>query len=702
MRSITLALLSCSALGASQAWAAEAETQADDSPASIVVTGERYATASGTKSDVPLIEVPQAITAIEDDVFLAQGALSVGDTLRYVAGVQANPYGPDSRVDGATVRGVDALQFRDGMRDIYSYYASIRSDPYNFSRVELIRGPSSALFGSGAIGGLMNLVSKTPQFEQEGEIAIRYGSFDRKEALADFTGPLSDNIAARIVARMRDSGSQTDHVPDDRVMISPSITFRLGDSTALTLLGLYQEDDSGSTSQFLPIVGSIVDNPNGKLPRDLFVGKPGWDRYDGRLLQGSGILEHRFNDSVKLSLKARYIDSDLTYFTHYTDSYSNPTNPYLDPAQRLIGLYSDGSYAHLNVFSTDNNVQFKFNTGAHVEHILLAGIDYSWNKVRKTGGFGYQVIDLYDIDYDALSDYDGGLPPDFGISQERTTQKQLGFYLQDQIRLMDKVSVVLGARRDRVSTQGIGSPRETVNATTLRGGIIVEIVPGVSPYFSYTESFDPISGTASDGNPFKPQRGKQLELGIKFQPDQHTLISLTAYKIKETNRPIDDPSTPDPTDQMQAGELTSKGIELEASRRLPGDIDLFVNFSYNKAELTKTDDPARLGVQIDDVPKYNASAWIAKTFALGEDTSLVLGGGVRYDGARKSRSAIWTISTPDVTLVDALASIQHGPWNFSVNATNLLGKKYYSNCLSRGDCFNGSDRNVFGTLAYKF
>ncbi len=102
---------------------------------------------AGTKTDTPLIEVPQPVTVIPDDVYLAQGAISVADTVRYAAGVNSDAYGRDTRVDSFTIRGVNALQFRDGMRDIFSYYASITADPYNFSRVEVVRGPASVLFG---------------------------------------------------------------------------------------------------------------------------------------------------------------------------------------------------------------------------------------------------------------------------------------------------------------------------------------------------------------------------------------------------------------------------------------------------------------------------------------------------------------------------------------------------------------------------
>jgi iron complex outermembrane receptor protein len=691
---LAITIAATSPLHAAEAGAeADAGVAADDREA-IIVTGARELASAGTKTDTPLIQTPQPITVVQSETYLAQGAISIGDTLRYVAGVQANPYGPDSRVDGGFIRGIDPLQFRDGMRDIFSYYASIRADPYNFSRVEVVRGPASVLFGSGSIGGLINLVSKLPEFDTRGEVSLRYGSFDRKEALADITGPLADGLAGRLVARVRDADTQIDHVSDDRVMIAPSLRWQPDADTDITLLGLYQEDDGGSTAQFLPLVDTIYANPNGKLPNSTFIGKPGWDRYDGRLLQGTGIATHNFGDAVKLSLKARYIDSDLTYLTHYPDSYSNPTNPYLDPAQRLIGLYSDGSKARLNIFSTDNNVQFKFGTGDRIDHVLLAGVDYSWNRVRKTAGYGYDIIDIYNIDYAALSDYGGGLPTP--TSSSSVAQKQLGVYVQDQIRLWDRVSVVLGGRRDHVRTTSPGSATEKANATSLRAGVIGELVKGVSPFVSYTESFEPISGTASNGDPFKPKSGRQYELGVKFHPDDRTLVTVTGYHIRESNRPIDDPATADPFDQKQAGKLTSKGYEIEASRMLPGNFELIANYSHNSARIAGS--PA----QLENVPKDNASVWGTKSFALDGDTRLRVGGGVRHSGANVSQSDILTVRTPAVTLVDALAEVTWRRWTVSVNATNLFNKKYYAACLSRGDCFIGADRNVFGTATLRF
>ncbi|RIV92748.1 TonB-dependent siderophore receptor [Aurantiacibacter xanthus] len=684
---------------------ARAQEDTSDQPdrERIVVTGDRLQSEGATKTDVPSIQVPQPVTVIPAELYEAQGAVSISDTLNYVAGVQANPYGPDSRVDGGFVRGVNALQFRDGMRDIFSYYASIRADPYNFSQVELIRGPSSVLFGSGSLGGIINLVSKIPEFAPQGEVSVRYGSFDRVEALADLTGPLGDTMAGRIVARVRDSGTQTDNVPDDRVMISPSLTWAPSMDTELTLIGLYQEDDGGSTSQFLPLVGTILPNPNGQLPQNLFIGKPGWDRYDGRLAQGTAMFRQNLSANVRLNMRARYIDSDLTYFTHYPNSYSSPASPYLDADQRIIGNYASGSYANLEIVSTDNNVQLDFNTGENIKHVLLAGVDYSWSRVRKEDGLAIETIDIYDIDYAALSDYGFDIPRagDAGFiygSTEDTETTQLGFYVQDQIRFFDRVSLVLGARRDEVSTSSFGTETIDAGATSFRAGLIAEVVNGVSPFVSYTESFEPIAGATSDGSPFTPKQGKQWEAGLKIHPSNSILVTLTAYDIRENGRPISDDTTPDPTDQVQAGESFSRGFEVSGSATLPGNLSAIVNLSYNEAEIEGT------GQQLDNVPKINSSVWLTRPFDLGRDVVLLLGGGVRHSGDSKSYSASFPdgLVTPAYTLVDAMAELSWSDWSLALNATNLFDVEYYSACLARGDCFQGADRNVYATLTRRF
>lgn len=682
-RALWLTTATIALCGSATAWAEEDQAAGNPDNDEIVVTAAN----TGTKTETPLIELPQPIKVITSEQYLSQGAISISDTVKYAAGVLANPYGRDTRVDGFNVRGLDALQFRDGMRDIFSYYASITSDPYNFSRVEIVRGPASVLFGQGSIGGLVNLVSKTPDFETRGELSLVYGSFDRKEALGDVNLALADNLAVRFVGRARDADTYVDHVPDDRVMFAPSIRWQPTPDTDIVLTGLYQEDDTGSTSQFLPIVGTFQPNTVAGEQLDMFtfVGNPDWDTYAGRSLQGGGSITHRFSDNIQLSVKARYIDSDLEYKTHYANSYSNPTNPFAADG-RTIGLYASASDAKMNVFSTDNNLQFNFNTGANIEHKLLVGIDYSWNKVGKRAVYGYQTVDLYDIDYDSLQTYEPSGPYAY------ESQKQLGVYVQDQIRFYDRVSVVLGARRDRVT----GASGQKDNATTFRAGIIGEIGAGFSPFFSYTESFLPVAGSVQDVNgdpisPYRPQTGTQYEAGVKWQPALNTLVTATVFKIKERNRVLYGIGN----STSQSGVLDTKGFEIEASHTLPGSFELLANYGYAKLK-------SETNTSLDYMPRHTASIWSTKTFGLAEEAQLRLGAGVVYNGKSISTSSIWSIVTPSRTTVDGLAEINWQNWRFALNATNLLNNKFYASCLARGDCFMGAPRNVMGTVGFRF
>jgi iron complex outermembrane receptor protein len=244
----------------------------------------------------------------------------------------------------------------------------------------------------------------------------------------------------------------------------------------------------------------------------------------------------------------------------------------------------------------------------------------------------------------------------------------------------------------------LAGPKQKWSATTFRAGLIGELIQGVSPFVSYTESFEPISGSASNGQPFVPKFGRQYEIGVKLQPNDASIVTLTAYHIKENNRPVDDPSTQNPFDQMQAGELVSKGFEFEARTELPGKLQLIANYSYNDAKLAGSD------VQLDDVPKHNASLWATRPFILPGEKVLTLGAGVRHSGKHRSYGPAFPdgLLTPGYTLVDAYAELGWRNWSLALNATNLLGKDYYSACLARGDCFMGAERNVYATLGYRF
>lgn len=676
------------ALGAQRDAAAATDSDRDD----ILVTARRAVTA--TKTDTPLIRTPQSISVISQDVIADRNAINLQDTLRYSAGVAAESYGTDMVADSVFVRGFSPAYFLDGMMRNMSYTGIPRIEPYLLERVELLRGPASILYGQGSSGGVVNAISKRPQFDSAGEVAVQYGSWDRLQLQADLTGPLNANgtLAGRIVALYRDSDQQTDFLKDDRLLIAPSLTWRPGADTDVTLIGSYQRDLNGSSQQFLPVAAMpLLGGPG--LPVTRFLGEPDFDRQLSRQYSATAALVHRFNDAVKLRSTARYTRNTVAFDEIYPDVYSNPTDPFLDAERRVVAreYYSLRSWS--KTFTTDNVLEFDVETGP-LRHKLIAGIDYlRFHERRDRARDSAAPIDIYDPQY-------GALPTYVRVQSPTVTQTQLGLYLQDQISYEDIASLVVGVRHDRAVARIEGEPNETSTATTFRAGLIGNIGHGVAPYVSYSESFQPVAGLDAYDKRFKPQRGRQWEAGIKWQPAPELLMSAAVFDIRETNRPMTDPNNP--VNTIQTGLARSRGVELEAGYTLPGDMTLTAAYSYVDATVLESSLPAEIGEQLGEVPRHTASAWIMKTFRNDDTSQLRLGAGVRYVGAVLSTTENWQLRTPGNTLVDALAEFALDRWTLSVRVSNLFDKNYFSACRVYGDCFTGNRRNVAATLGYSF
>lgn len=658
----------------------------------VLVTATRASTA--TKTDTALVETPQAISVVTAAQVADRGAQTMQEALRYTAGVVSEAYGLDTRQDQPVVRGFYATQYRDGMRTLFGYSLIPRAEVFTLERTELLRGPSSVLYGQGSTGGVVNMVSKRPQTEAGGEVAVQIGSHDRKQFQIDVTGPLgSDALSGRIVALARDSGMQTREISDDRFVFAPSLTWRPTDATSFTLLGLYQKDKTASSQQFLPVVATLKAPPGKRMDDRTFLGEPGFDKLDTDQAGLTLLTEHRFTPSLKFTSGLRYVEASAAFNEIYPDVYSNPADPFVDAAKRRVGRSAYAIESDTSTFTTDNNLAWDVATGP-LSHKLLVGIDYlNYREKQKTGFGAVADIDIYAPVYGnfiapTLSD----LPT--------LKQNQVGVYLQDQIRFADRVSVVLGARRDRAESQ-VGSAEAQVDyATTWRAGVIVDVGFGLSPYVSYTESFLPVAGLDFYGDAFKPQQGEQYEAGIKWQPNARTLITLTGYKITETNRPTNDPNNV--LNTVQTGEVESKGVEIEAATSVTDSFYVTASYSYTEAEVTESSFAPEVGVQLADTPKDLASAWGVKTWRLTDEASLRTGLGVRYVGSTLSTGVAGSLKTPSYTLADALVALDWKDWSLSVNATNLFDKSYYAPCRAFGDCFTGNRRNVVATLGYRF
>lgn len=681
-----------------------AEPPENGDAADIVVTAR---TETATKTDTPIIEVPQSISVVTSDLIAARGAIGVQEALRYTPGLRTEPNGADFRFDYILLRGFGSTDFIDGMRQPDGSFAA-RVEAYNLERIEVLRGPSSVLYGQAAPGGIVNSLTKTPQFALGGEAAVQYGSFDRKQAQVDITGPLDADgtIAARFVGVVRDADNQVDFGKDDRVFASPSLRFRTPDGRSdVTLSALYQRDRAASIYSYLPVVSTLLaPSEERELRRGIYLGEPSHNFYNSEQYGATLQATHQFGEAITYSGRLRYTHAVTDNGGLDLEVWSGLPNPFVDDDNRVLDRSIYDKYTRLNMVTADHNLRIDVATGA-LTHKLLFGVDYLRSSQRGTTTYDIAgPIDIYAPVYDPAN------VPDVAPEQDpRGRNTQLGFYAQDQISYADRVTLVLGIRRDRATSWSEGDPRQVDHATSLRAGLIVNIAEGLAPYASYSESFNPITGLDFYGDTFKPQRGRQWEGGLRWQPDARTMLSAAYFDIKGTNLLATDPNNG--SNQIQVGTVTSRGFEIEGTRVLPGDYTLTASFAHVNARTGFNTDPLQIGLPISAVPEDTASAWGEKQIRFGDDVVLRLGAGVRYVGPTREgaifydvvpEGAIERLSTPGFTLVDGLVGVEWGSWSLNVNATNLFDRNYYAQCSVRSACSFGYARNVIGTLGYRF
>lgn len=664
-------------------------------------------TATGIKTDTPLKEIPQSVSVVGTEQMRDQGAQTLSDALRYVPGVVAEAYGLDSRTDGQFIRGTKPAQFLDGLRSNFNeFYYGYRVEPYFMERIEVLRGPSSVLYGQAPVGGIINSVSKRPSDERGGEITFEYGTFDFKQVKFDTTGPISSDgkWSYRVTGVVRNSDTQVDYVGDNRYAIQPSLTWRPDSNTTITVLGSFQKDRTGSTAQFYPHVGTIFPNVDGRyIPRNRFMGEPG-NYYDTDVASGTLFIEHKFNSAIKLNHVSRFSDIENKYDLIYPAYWG-----YLNSEETLLYRYRDTSKGHTQVFNQDTNLEVQFGTGP-LSHRILGGIDYASFKASRDiayylGAFDFTsptfgMFDVYNPQYGNASWNAYPCNPCF----EKQAIEQTGLYVQDQMRLGNWIGV-LGARRDWVDNESNTSGAHHDEAATYRAGLMYEFSSGLTPYVSYGKSFVPVPGISDTGKAFDPQTGRMYEVGFKYQPvGANFAINAAMFDIEETGRLVYGSGT----HPKQIGQADVKGFEIELTGQITKNLKITGGYSYTQAEYGKgTTDTASLmptidvsGNQIESVPKHLASLWGLWTFDQPELKGWSIGGGVRYIGANWDSSN--TLEVPSVTLFDAMLSYETEEWRWQITGRNLADEDYVSTCLYRGDCWLGTARTVISGITYKF
>lgn len=652
------------------------------------------------KLDVSVAETPFSVSLRNKEFLDEIGAKSVQDALQHTAGVNGGTFGIDARGDWSTVRGVDPVLFIDGLQSLFGSYNSARANAYAFERLEVLKGPSSVLYGQGSTGGIVNLVSKRPGRESGGELLVQGGDYDRRVLAGDVTGALDGEgkWAYRLVGYQRDARAQVNHVADDSLLLMPSISWRPGADTEITFLSSYQKDESGTSTAFLPWGGTRIENANGEIPTDTFLSEPGWDKYDTEQTAYSLWVDHRFNDNWGVNANLRYSEGEVDYNSMYADFDLNRLNPNIREISRTV--YMSDASSDLLIFDLRTSGHF---ISGPLEHQLSFGLDSQDaaidNDIIRVAGAG-GIIDIFNPLY-------GNLPGDEiqPLDEPETTTEQLGFYLQDQVRLNNWIFTG-GLRRDNVESKTAAGASQEDDATTMRFGAIYAFDSGISPYASYTESFQPASGADSQGRPLRPVEGEQLEAGVKYQPEgSNLLFTVATYEIKQKNRLTPDPVNPGFS--VQTG-VTVDGVELEASGRWGG-FNLIANYSTTNTEVTRSNDPNELGKALVAVPEEQFSVWGSYQFS-DWIPGLLLGLGARQVGESFTGTSldpripteIFPTDNPSYILYDATIGYRLDSWKFQLNARNLTDEIHTTSCLNRGDCFYGERRYVTAEVRYSF
>ncbi|MGH8043598.1 MAG: TonB-dependent siderophore receptor, partial [Stenotrophomonas sp.] len=260
-------------------------------------------TSGATKTSTSIAETPQSVAVIERAELDARGVQSLNDAMRYVAGVSLESSGIDNRVDDFRIRGFDAGSWAnnvtlDGMRAPQgSQWNRSMFDSWNLERVEVLKGPSAVMYGQVAPGGMVNQVSKTPTPDQQQLLRVGVDANGQYNAAFDVGTGTGDNAQLlRLVGLYRDGDTQIKHTAQEHWFLAPSYTWQITERTRLTLLGMYQKDDGGSTYQFLPMAGTLNATPYGHMKNSTFIGQPDWNTFDRTLWTAGWMFEHQFND----------------------------------------------------------------------------------------------------------------------------------------------------------------------------------------------------------------------------------------------------------------------------------------------------------------------------------------------------------------------------------------------------------------------
>lgn len=687
-----IALLSASAL--TQPVFAE---EAYDDSRTIIVTGlsDGYLatnSVTATKTDTPLIDIPQTINVVTRDQLNDQAHRSLADILRYVPGTTVGQ-GEGNR-DQITLRGQNTTAdfFLDGVRDDVQYYRGL----YNIERVEILKGPYALIFGRGGGGGIINRVQKSPlsdDFVYVGQSSIN--SLGAHDISADINVPLSDAAAVRINAIYENFESHRDFVGGERYAWNPYIAFNLNDAWKLGLSYEYVHDDR-TTDRGVPSIATTAGQPNRPITgyRDQFFGVPGdnFAQLEARIAKLR--LDGQLMPNLSFSGTMLYGDYDKIYLNVYANGAASAQNGTV-----ALAAYSDPTKRES--FIGQANLVWDVETGP-LTHKILLGAEYGDQKSanrRFDGALSNAVFSVTNpifptVAYNILS---------------RDTVSDVEFfsaYIQNQISLGDHIDIVAGLRYDNFNIEGIdlfpavdrpfARKDEKVSP---RLGLIFKPQENISLYGSYSQSFLPRSGdqflalTVTQQN-LAPEKFANYELGAKWDVQPNLNLTLAVFQLERSNATTPDPSNP--VASINVGMTRTQGVELAATGNITSSWQVHGGYSYQDAKLA-----GNQSVRLGQVPKHQASLW--NRYDLNDRFAGGLGIIHQSSQFAAIRTAANTTKLPAFTRVDAAFYYDlSDELQLQLNVENLLNANYFSDAHNNNNISTGAPISGRFTIQAKF
>ena len=646
-----------------------------------------------TRSDLPLRDIPASVKVIPRAVIDEQQALRLDQAVRNASGVIFTDGGEGTNFSS---RGFGITTFRDGWRRTEFTEGDLNraeQDTYNVERIEVLKGPASALFGRSNSGGLINIVTKRPLASPVAQVNLTAGSFDLRRATVDIGNALAPDsgVAVRLNAGYEESNSFRDLVESRRELFAPSLSWRLDRTTTVTVFGEYasvrQTPDVG-----LPRQGNEI-LPG--LPFSRFLGEPSTDRDDSEVRDARLLVEKEAGDwSFKAALRKGAIEN-ASFFTRGAALRADGRT--LDRAIIDSGFKSEDTMLQLEALG---KLQFW-----SLAHRVTLGVDAGTRET--TSLFNSARANEIDI-FDPVYGRTGPAPTaTFFRFSQRLKQDLSGAFAHDTISLGERWKVALGLRLDRFkqapSTGNPGAlPTREYSRTSPRAGLVYQPQPYLSWYVAYDKSFQVPNGFPLQfgGAPLEPQRATLQEAGLKTEWLGGRLISTAAvYRIDRTN--VGTRDLQNPGFQVAIGEQRSEGFELDVSGEVAPGWKLIAGYGYTDAEIVR-DNAVAPGKMPPGVPRHAASLWTSYEFQGGDFKGLGVGAGAYYLSERQG-DANNTFQVPSYTRIDATVFYKlNRALTARFNVYNLTDRELLLNPTRAPFFMPDAPRRYLATLEWKF